>query len=94
MPELTIHAGICGFTTVISASSADMQTVSIEFEFTCPHAPNAREELRSVEAHAEVFKKPHETSVYQALSKYLSHVTCLLHSGFLKGIEAAALLDC
>ena len=90
MPELTIHAGICGFTTVIRTSSTDMQTVSIEYETTCPHAGKAREELRSVDAYAQLFKKPHETSVYAALSKHLPHVTCPLYSGFLKAIEAAA----
>jgi len=90
MPELTIRAGICGFITVIRTSSADMQTVSIEFETTCAHAFKAREELRSVDAYAELFKKPYETSVHQALSKYLPQVTCPLYSGFLKAIEAAA----
>jgi hypothetical protein len=90
MPELTIHAGVCGFTTVIRTSSADMQTVSIEFETTCPHAAKARDELTSIDAFVELFRKPHETSVYGALSKHLPHVTCPLYSGFLKAIEAAA----
>jgi hypothetical protein len=90
MPELTVDAGICGFVTVIRTSSSDMQTVSIEFETTCPHAAKARAELSSVDAYAELFKKPHETSVYAALSKHLPHVTCPLYSGFLKAIEAAA----
>ena len=90
MTELTIQAGICGFTTVIRTSSADAQTVFIEFETTCPHALKAREELRSVDAYTELFKKPHETSVYRTLSKHLPHVTCPLYSGFLKAIEAAA----
>ena len=60
MPELTIHAGICGFTTVIRTSSADMQTVSLSYETTCPHAAKAREELTSIDAYAEL-KKPHES---------------------------------
>jgi hypothetical protein len=90
MTELKIHAGICGFTTVIRTSSDDMQTVSIEFETTCPHAAKAREELTRVDAYGEIFKKPHETAVYAALSKHLPHVACPLYSGFLKAIEAAA----
>jgi hypothetical protein len=90
MAELTVHAGICGFTTVIRTSSADMQNVSIDFETTCPHAEKARDELRSVDAFAELFRKPHETSVYAALSKNLPHVACPLYSGFFKAIEAAA----
>ena len=90
MPELIVDAGICGFVTVIRTSSSDMQTVSIEFDTICPNAAKAREELRSVDAYAELFRKPHETSVYAALSKHLPHVICPLYSGFLKAIEAAA----
>jgi len=90
MPELTVDAGICGFVTIIRTSSSDMQTVSIEYETTCPNAAKAREELKSVDAYEELFRKPHETSVYAALSKYLPHVICPLYSGFLKAIEAAA----
>ena len=90
MAELTVDAGICGFTTVIRTASDDMQTVAIEYETGCPHAARARDELTSIDAYAELFKKPHETSVYAALSKHLPHVTCPLYSGFLKAIEAAA----
>jgi hypothetical protein len=90
MPELTINAGVCGFTTVVRTSSEDQQTVVISFETTCPHAAKAREELKSVDAYQELFRKPHETTVYAALSKHLPHVTCPLYSGFLKAIEAAA----
>jgi len=90
MPELTINAGVCGFVTVIRTSSEDMQTVSINFETTCPHAIKARGELTSVDAFAELFRKPHETAVYATLSKYLPHTACPLFSGFFKAIEAAA----
>ncbi len=90
MTELTINAGVCGFTTVIRTHSEDMQTVTITYETTCPHAAKARAELTSVDAYAELFRKPHETAVYAALSKHLPHVTCPLYSGFLKAIEAAA----
>jgi len=90
MAELTVHAGVCGFTTVIRATSQDMQTVTIDFETTCPHAAKAHEELKSVDAFVELFKKPHETNVYAVLSKYLPHVTCPLYAGFLKAIEAGA----
>lgn len=90
MTELTVHAGVCGFVTKIRTSSDDQQIVRIEYDTTCPHAIKAREELVSVDAYAELFRKPHETTVSAALSKHLPHVTCPLYSGFLKAIEAAA----
>jgi hypothetical protein len=90
MPELTVHAGVCGFVTKIRTTSDDQQTVTISYETTCPHAAKARAELTSVDAYTEIFLKPHETTVYAALSKYLPHVACPLYSGFFKAIEAAA----
>jgi hypothetical protein len=90
MTELTVHAGVCGFVTKIRTSSEDQQVVRIEYETTCPHAEKAREELTGVDAYVELFRKPHETAVYAALSKHLPHVACPLYSGFLKAIEASA----
>lgn len=90
MAQVTVDAGICGFTTRIKTASADMQTVHIAFESECPHVSKAKDELGSADAYQELFKKPHETTVYQVLSKHLPHVTCPLYSGFLKAIEVAA----
>jgi len=50
----------------------------------------AKPELVSVDAFQELFKKPHETNVYQVLSRHLPHVTCPLYSGFRKAIEVTA----
>ena len=86
----TVDAGICGFITRIKTASADMQMIQITYESDCPHLNKTKDEISSVDAFQELFKKPHETSVYQILSKHLPHVTCPLYSGFLKAIEVAA----
>ena len=90
MAQITVDAGICGFTTRIQTSTADMQTVKFSYESDCPHVNKAKAELTAVDAFAELFKKPHETNVYQVLSRHLPHVTCPLYSGFLKAIEVTA----
>ncbi len=90
MTELTVASGICGFRTVIRASSEDRQMVSIDFETTCVNALAARGELKNVDAYTELFRKPHETAVYAVLSKHLPHTACPLYSGFLKAIEVEA----
>jgi hypothetical protein len=90
MSELTIEAGVCGFTTVVRTSTEDSQTVTITYETTCPHAAKAKGELTNVDAYTELFRKPHATTVYAVLSRYLPHATCPLYSGFLKAIEAGA----
>jgi hypothetical protein len=90
MAKVKVEAGICGFTTEISAEVAEGGEVAVRFESTCPHVVKARSQLASVEPYTEIFRKPHETRVYQALSPHLPHVACPLYSGFLKAIEAAA----
>ena len=67
-----------------------MQIVQISYESDCPHVNKAKTKLTSVDAFQELFKKPHETKVYQILLKHLPHVTCPLYSGFFKAIEVAA----
>ncbi len=88
--ELSVHSGICGFSTVIRASSEDGQTVRVTYTTTCPHAEKAHAQLQTIDAYTELFRKPHETQVYAALSPHLPHTACPLYSGFLKAIEAAA----
>lgn len=90
MATVTVHAGVCGFVTTVTAKSEDGQAVAISFETTCPHAAKAAGELTSVDAYAEIFKKPADTTVYAVLSRHLVHTSCPLYSGFLKAIEVAA----
>lgn len=90
MAKVVVESGICGFSTTIIAVSEDMQNVDLEFECTCPHLTEAKNELKTVDAYSEIFKKPHETEVYRILSKYLPHVACPVYSGFFKAIEVAA----
>jgi hypothetical protein len=90
MARVTVDTGICGFSTTIITASEDRQRVSISYETQCPHAAKARAQLTEVDAYQELFKKPHETGVYQTLSPHLPHVTCPLYSGFLKAVEVAA----
>jgi hypothetical protein len=90
MATVTVDAGICGFYTKIKALSPDRQKVHIAYQTACPHAAKASAELTQVDAFQELFRKPHETTVYAALSKHLPHVTCPLYSAFLKAIELAA----
>jgi hypothetical protein len=90
MAKVKVDAGICGFSTEIVAEATEANAVRIRFASTCPHVVKAREELTEVEPYTEIFRKPHETRVYQTLSPHLPHVACPLYSGFLKAIEAAA----
>jgi hypothetical protein len=91
MTELTIDAGICGFVTTVRTESPDGgMTVALDFDTTCAHIEKARAALTTVDPMVELFRKPHQTAVYAALSPHIPHVACPVYAGFLKAIEAAA----
>jgi hypothetical protein len=91
MTELTIDAGICGFLTTVRADSPDSgMSVTIDFDTTCPNVAKARAVPTSVDPMIELFRRPHETTVYTALSPHLPHAACPVYAGFLKTIEVAA----
>ena len=90
MTQVKIEAGVCGFTTIITAESPDSRNVNLSFTSDCPHVMKAKDELAQVDAYAELFKKPAETTIYQVLVKHLPHTACPLYSGFFKTGEASA----
>jgi len=90
MARVVVEAGICGFTTTITTTTEDKQHVTISYETDCPNAARAKADLTGVDAFQELFKKPHDTRVYRALSPHLPHAACPLCSGFLKAVEVAA----
>ena len=90
MARTEIDAGVCGFFTRVRAVSDDGQNVEIDISSTCPHISAAAPALKSVDAYAEIFTKPHQTRTYEVLSEHVPHVACPVFTGVLKTIEAAA----
>jgi hypothetical protein len=92
MRRVQIDAGICGFSTSVSADSPDGQMVNVAITSECPHVTAGAADLGEVDAYKEIFSKPHETATYAALSPHLPHVACPVYAGVLKCIEASASL--
>ena len=91
MVKVTVHAGVCGFTTIIEAKlEDDGQTVNINLVTNCPNISKCTEQLHEADAFHELFSKLHETKIYQTLSPHLPHSACPVYSGALKAIEVAA----
>lgn len=90
MAKVRIDAGICGFTTTVSAECSDGQSVELSFESTCPHVMKAAPNFPPIDAYQEIFTKPAETVTYATLSPHLPHVACPVYAGVLKAIEASA----
>jgi hypothetical protein len=92
MTKVEVHAGVCGFKTIITAEAEDEQTIAVSLASGCPNLKGAAAELGSVDAYSEIFSKPHEGVVYKTLSKHVPHTACPIYVGVLKAIEAEAKL--
>ena len=90
MSRVRVDAGICGFITTITAKTVDGQVVELEFDSLCPHVVQAAQALTQVDAYNELFVKPHESGIYQTLSKHLAHSGCPMYCAVYKAIEVAA----
>ncbi|ADL12519.1 DUF6951 family protein [Acetohalobium arabaticum] len=89
--KVSVEAGICGFTTFITADADGMEEVELNIESDCEQVQQVQEEINSVNAMSMLSnKKPHETEVYQVLAAHLKHVSCPVYSGCFKAVEVAA----
>ena len=89
MAKVCIHAGICGFTTTVKATSEDKQHAQLEILSDCPNFNQLKKELTQADAFAECFGKPGEGQVHQAFRKYCPHGACPVSYGVIKAIEIA-----
>ncbi len=90
MPTISVHAGACGFTSRITTTSSDGQTVEISATSPCPHVQEAIDALTTVDAYVEIFSKPHDTVTYKTLCQHIPHTACPVYSAAFKAIEVAA----
>ena len=90
MAKVTIEAGICGFTTIITTSCEDGQNVSVTFKSDCPNVGKIGNRLATIDAYTEIFAKPQSTRTHEVLGEALPHISCPIYTGLLKAIEVGA----
>jgi len=90
MAEANIRAGICGYTTKVTAKADEEQDVALEITTECPNLKALEKELTQVNAYEECFEKIGEGTVYDTVRKHCRHAACPVPCGILKAIEAAA----
>lgn len=89
MARVTVDAGICGFKTVIHATSEDMQHAVVTLETPCPNLrPLAGRQLE-LDAFEVCFAKLGEASVFELFKEHGKHPGCPVASGVIKGVEVA-----
>ncbi len=90
MAKGTVHAGICGFVTVIEAQSTDSGAVDLKISSDCPNIQKVADELLEIEPYDEIFKRVGATRTVEVMSKHSPHPGCPVTCGILKTIEVAA----
>lgn len=91
MIRTTINAGVCGFHTVVTARSDDMQMVSMEIASECEKIRGLGEALRiPIDAYQEIG----DGSEGVVLKAARSHLTgccagCAVPSGIFKSVQVA-----
>lgn len=88
-----IQAGVCGFKTVVRATSSDGSDVALELQSDCPKVQGMAASLHSLDALDEILRRPLvDTTPIRVASEHGLHVSCLVPAGILKAVEAAASL--
>lgn len=87
--KVKINAGICGFTTMVTAESEDMQMVNLTIRTGCPNYKPLESELVEVDGFTECLGKLGEGEIYETCKKYCPHPACPVPSGIVKAVEVA-----
>ena len=89
MAKATVHAGVCGFTTVIDAESDDGQDVTLQIHTDCPNYKPLEGKTCEADAFEACFAKVGEGFAYELCRPYCKHAACPVPAGIIKAIEAA-----
>ena len=90
MIRTTIQAGVCGFTTTVTARSEDMQNVTLEITSTCDKICGLAVDLRTVDAYQEI-GDGFDGVVQRAVRAHLKGCCagCVVPSGIFKTVQVA-----
>lgn len=91
MVKTTVKAGICGFTTVITARSDDMQNVTFAVETDCENVRKLAADLPVVDAYQEIgagFDGTLHTAIRDHLRGCCSG--CIVPCGIFKAMQVEA----
>lgn len=89
MATTEIHAGICGFTTVVHAEM-DGDDCVLTINSDCPDIQKLGAELARVDPMREISWRGRAPQVMETAPKHCSHAACPVPCGIIKAIEVAA----
>ena len=92
MATATIHAGICGFITKVTAIPLPEGDVELTIVSDCPSMERLAAHLTKVDPLREISYRGEPPAVLEAARTHLPHPACVVPAGVLKTIEVAAVL--
>ena len=87
---VTINAGVCGFTTTVTADSEEMFKATLKIETNCPNIAKMAEELTEINPFEEIGPKGEKSNIRKSFETHGKHGACPVPSGMVKALEVAA----
>ena len=89
--KAVVGAGICGFTTTVTATSDDMQNVTFEIESDCENIMRLGEGFPQVDGYQEI-GAGFDGAIHQAVRETLRGCCsgCIVPCGIFKAMQVAA----
>jgi hypothetical protein len=84
--RVVVEAGICGFTTTISAIKTGKRRVSVEVESDCEAVAELDGQLQDM-GWLEALGPPGKSAVWECACAHIKHPSCPVPMGILKAIE-------
>jgi len=84
--EVTIDAGICGFSTTVEVSEVDRRMVSVVLSAECEMVASMDGQLQDL-GWMEALGPPTDSAVWDCACERLKHPCCPVPIGILKSIE-------
>lgn len=90
MAKAEIFAGVCGFSTQVSASLNEEGMVDLAIQSDCDAIRRLAEHLPQVNPYKEISARRAVPATLQAGLQYCTHAACPVPSGIIKAVEVAA----
>ena len=89
MAKAEVHAGICGFTTVIE-TSLDGDVCKVVIQSDCAAIQRMAKDLTEVDPYQEISYRRKLPLTLEMAAKFCSHAACPVPVGIIKAVEVEA----
>jgi len=89
MTKVTVTAGICGFTVLITAEKHKDRKIYVTLDTECKMIRRMSSDISPIEIRSALAGQKNNP-VYMSAAKHIKHIACPVISGILKAIEVEA----